>query len=96
MNLTDQEIEVLVQEVTHDVAGPGQLTPEATLKFLEPALSDKVMYSDKKKQMVLETIIIGSTLEDAWAGLTDEEDRKTRSKILFKYLGQIGIHITFA
>jgi hypothetical protein len=59
--------------------------------FLNPKLADTVTYPDPKKQLVLETIIMGCE-EDAFDHLTDPE-AYLRGKILVKFLKQFGINL---
>lgn len=90
--LTDNEIAQLVKEVIQDVMGDNSSNFNKITRFVDSALSDSVMYADPKKQMVLETIIMGSTLNEAFSELGAEE-KLVRGKILVKFLSHFGIQL---
>ncbi len=93
MNLTDQEIETLVTEVAKDVMGTKAFN---VLKFRnDKSLTDAIRYpDDPKKQFVLESIVLGASMKDAYDHLSEEE-AALRAKILIQFLAQFGIHLTY-
>jgi hypothetical protein len=93
MELTDQEIDTLVEEVSREVLGSETPSPEQLMKLLESSVADTIKYpNDPKKQFVLEIIVMGSSMPDAFAHLSDKES-PIRCKILLKFLDQIGIFL---
>ena len=94
MTLTDQEIDTLVLEVSRDVMGTNNPIPDQVKVFMDDkSLSDGIHYpNDPKKQLVLESIVVGASMEGAFNHLSDEEIY-LRGKILVKFLAQFGINI---
>lgn len=91
MNLTDQEIDTLVSEVSHEIMKTDTPAIMDVAFFTDPQLADTITYSDPKKQLVLETIIMGCE-PDAFDHLTDPEAH-LRSRILIEFLSQFGINL---
>jgi hypothetical protein len=94
VKLTDQEIKDLVIEVSTDVMGCVGGDPMKAMRFIEDnALTDTIRYPDNaKKQFVLESIVLGASMEDAYVNFTPEEGFE-RAKVLVCFLSQFGIHI---
>jgi hypothetical protein len=94
MKLTDQEIDTLVLEVSRDVMGTNMPQPDQVAVFMDDkSLTDAIRYpNDPKKQLVLESIVLGASMPDAFDHLSVDE-AYLRSKILVKFLTQFGINI---
>ena len=94
MELTGREIDTLVMEVSRDVMGTNTPIPYQVTVFMnDKSLTDAIRYpNDPKKQLVLETIIMGTSMPDAFDHLSVDE-AYLRSKILVKFLTQFGINI---
>ena len=94
MNLTDEEIETLVTEICHDVLGENMDVMKAVQLMDDTSLTDAIRYPDNpKKQFVLETLVMGASMQSAFAHMSMEE-KLTRGKILVNFLGKIGIQLS--
>ena len=93
MNLTDLEIELLVNEICHDVLGEDMDVTNAVQFMDNPALTDTIHYpDDPKKQFVLESLVMGASMQNAFDHMSSDE-KLTRAKILVAFLGKLGISL---
>ncbi len=94
MNLTDDEIKQYVIEISEEVMGQVGPDPSKALAFIDDkSLGDSIRYPDNpKKQFVLESIVLGASMEDAFVNFSPEEGF-VRAKVLVCFLSQFGIKL---
>jgi hypothetical protein len=90
--LTDEQLLEQIKQICFDLTG-NRIPPSTDLTKIIHGHDDVVMYpADEIKQYILESIIMGATMQDAF---DEDPQANLRANILILFLSMFGIKVTF-
>lgn len=90
--LTDKQLTDRIKSIIKDVTGEDKPTQMAMITMSEQS-ADNIRYpADEINQFIFESILLGSTMQDAFE---NDPQAELRGKILILYLAIFGVRLTF-